>query len=218
MLTSNYQRRSSYTHLVMCLSLVGILVAMHLSNQRAYATADLTQSNPEANATLVTAPTEVSLSFSQGLDPSGSRFTVTGPDGTPVHQGDSQVVVNDQTSMSVALVPDLPDGVYSVQWTTLSAEDSTSATGSYSFTIMGLISDVTVPTTPDTTTTQPDTTMTQPDTTQQPTSPLPVTAGDPTKTPSLALAGCLMLVIAGVEVRRRSRIAAERAAYAQDMQ
>ncbi len=143
---------------------------------------------------------------------------MTGPDGTPVNLGDSQVVVNDQTSMSVALMPNLPDGVYSVQWTTLSAEDNTSATGSYSFTIMGLIGDVNVPTIPDTTTTQPDTTITLPDTTQQPTSPLPVTAGEPTKTPSLALAGCLMLVIAGVEVRRRSRIAAERAAYAQDMQ
>ncbi len=69
MLISNFQRSSRYTRVLMCLSLVGMLLAMSVTSQRAYATADLIQSNPEANATLVTAPTEVSISFSQGLDP-----------------------------------------------------------------------------------------------------------------------------------------------------
>jgi hypothetical protein len=170
------------------------------------------------------------LMFSQGLDSSGSRFTVTGPDGIPVSQGDSQIDASNATAMSVELLPSLADGAYSVQWTSLSAEDGDEATGSFTFTIAAATDSVAVPTSPDTTTqsdttTQPDTTVAQPDTTvtqpdtavQQPTNPLPVTAGEPTKTPSLAIAGCLLLLIAGTEFRRRARIAAENAAYAQDM-
>ena len=214
----------------MCLSLFGTLLWTLVASPIAYALAELTQSTPEANSTLTTAPTRVMLMFSQGIDPSGSRFTVTGPDGIPVSQGDSQIDETNQTAMSVELLPSLADGVYSVQWTSLSAEDGNEATGSFTFTIAAATDSVAVPTSPDTTTqsdtttqpdttvTQPDTTVTQPDTTvQQPTSPLPVTAGEPTKTPSLAIAGCLLLLIAGTEFRRRARIAAENAAHAQDM-
>lgn len=232
MLNAFSLRLSRSVRIAMCLSLIGTLVWTLAASSRAYAHAELTQSTPEANATLTAAPTQVMLMFSQGVDPSGSRFTVTGPDGIPVSQGDSQIDASNATAMSVELLPNLADGVYSVQWTSLSAEDGDEATGSFTFTIAAATDSVAVPTSPDTAVAQPDTTVAQPDTTQQqpdtivtqpdttqqqPANPLPVTAGEPTKTPSLAIAGCLLLLIAGTEFRRRARIAAENAAYAQDM-
>jgi methionine-rich copper-binding protein CopC len=207
----NTRHTSRFVRTPLYLMLAWAMMWTLIASPRAYAHAELTQSTPEANSVQTVAPTEVFLRFSQPLDASGSRFTVTGPDGTPVNQGDSQVVATDQTSMSVLLLPNLADGVYSVQWTSLSAEDGDESTGSFTFTVATGTQPAPAPVVPDTTTSQPDTTQ------QQPTSPLPTTAADPRNTPSLAIAGCLLLVIAGLEFRRRSRIAAERAAYAQDM-
>lgn len=197
--------------------LAGAFVWMLLVSPRAFAHAELTQSSPAADAVLTTVPTEVVLTFSQGLDAANSRFIVTGPDGTPVNQGDSQIMANDQMSMNVTLLPNLTDGLYTVQWTSLSAEDGDEATGSFTFTVAATTESVPGTTEQGASPQQPDTTATQPDTTQQPASPLPVTAGEPSRTPSLAIAGCLLLLIAGTEFRRRAGIAAENAAYAKDI-
>lgn len=217
------QRKSIVARILSSVTLAVALLWGLMATPFAYAHADVIQSTPEANSVQTTAPTEVVLRFSQSLDPAGSRFTVTGPDGTPVNQGESQVAATDSTAISVLLLPNLVDGVYSVQWTSLSLEDGDEVTGSLTFTVAASTNAYpapAAPAVPDPAPAQPDMVVTQPDMTitqQQPATALPVTAADPGKVPSLAIAGCLLLVIAGVEFRRRSRDVAERAAYAHDL-
>ena len=91
-------------------------------------------SSPGENTT-VAAPTSVSITFSEELDPSGTTIMVVGADGTTVSQGAGAISPTDVKTMSVALQANLAPGVYTVKWASKSAADGDSANGSYNFTV-----------------------------------------------------------------------------------
>lgn len=100
----------------------------------------LLKSQPEAGAALVQSPLRVIAWFSQELDTSLSTLHVVNGDGQQVDNGDGGVDLNDpdHASLVVTLPLDLPDGLYTAQWTATSVEDGDTTSGQFSF-IVGQI-------------------------------------------------------------------------------
>ncbi|SPB18630.1 copper resistance protein CopC [Caballeronia novacaledonica] len=81
----------------------------------------------------VSAPHEVSIDFSEALEPTFSKLIVTNAQGTQINTAKSTVDASDKKHMSAAL-PDLAPGVYKVQWTAVAA-DGHRTQGHYNFTV-----------------------------------------------------------------------------------
>lgn len=101
----------------------------------ASAHAPLESSTPAAGAKLDTAPTSVTLTFTGAndgeLNPDGSSFTVTDADGTTVGTGKVDLTVANRNVMKADVTITEP-GVYTVKWTSESADGAT-LTGQFSF-------------------------------------------------------------------------------------
>ena len=95
----------------------------------ASAHATRTATDPVENAALTTAPTRVSATFNEQLQPSFAAMTVVGPDGNLWSQGDPQV---QGAVVSVAVRPLGPAGTYTVNYRVTSA-DGHVVSGSWSF-------------------------------------------------------------------------------------
>jgi copper transport protein len=93
----------------------------------ALAHATLVSSDPQPGAELSTAPSTVTMSFSEPLNLRLSTASVTAPDGTKF----SDASVSGQ-QISVPLTTNLP-GVYTVDWTTVSTLDGHTIRGSFLF-------------------------------------------------------------------------------------
>ena len=96
----------------------------------AWAHAFLDHADPRVGGTVVGAPQEVSLSFTQNLEPAFCTMEVTGPSGQRVDDGKPRI---DGKAMSVPLRADQP-GIYQVKWRVLSADTHTTE-GAFSFTV-----------------------------------------------------------------------------------
>lgn len=107
---------------------IAVVILLALTGS-ASAHAFLLHASPAAGATLVSPPKEVSLDFSEALEPTFSNVTVV--DGTG-HKVAAAGVANG-TRMSVALQP-LKPGTYSVTWHALSV-DTHRTQGSFRFTV-----------------------------------------------------------------------------------
>jgi copper resistance protein C len=113
--------RNSHFGLVVLLS--GLLLA---GNARAHALLD--HADPRVGNTVANAPREVTLWFTQKLEPAFSTVTVTGPTGQRVDAGKARVEGN---QMSVPLKVGGP-GVYQVRWRVLSV-DAHTKDGNFTF-------------------------------------------------------------------------------------
>jgi methionine-rich copper-binding protein CopC len=115
--------------------LVGTIVRMPSGS----AHAEVERSSPAADEVLQTAPTMVEIFFSQEIDASGTVIRVLDASGTQVDLGDTTLDLNDpnRKHVTVSLPADLAPGIYTVEWTSASAEDEESTNGSFSFTIAG---------------------------------------------------------------------------------
>lgn len=102
------------------------VVALGMPAARAHAF--LNQATPAVGSTVAAAPDELSLSFTQSLEPSFSTVEVTGPNGARVDQGKPKISGN---SMRIGLKPSGP-GAYHVQWHALSVDTHTTQ-GSFTF-------------------------------------------------------------------------------------
>lgn len=91
-------------------------------------------SDPPANGTVQNAPTQVAITFSEETDPLKSGGSVTDASGTTVSTG-FKVDLNQRTNMTIALKPNLPNGVYTVKWNTFTDDDNGTANGTFTFTI-----------------------------------------------------------------------------------
>jgi methionine-rich copper-binding protein CopC len=94
----------------------------------AHAHAFLDHANPRVGSTVPTAPRELSLSFTQNLEPAFSTVEVRDANGARVDQGKAQISAD---VMRVGLKP-LPPGTYKVRWRALSVDTHTTD-GSFSF-------------------------------------------------------------------------------------
>ncbi|NTJ68118.1 copper homeostasis periplasmic binding protein CopC [Agrobacterium rhizogenes] len=100
---------------------------------QAMAHAHLTSAVPAADGTVKTAPSELDLTFSEGLNLKFSGTKVTGPDKATVKTGEG-MLMNRGTTLMVPITDKLSAGKYTVEWHALST-DGHKTNGSYSFTI-----------------------------------------------------------------------------------
>lgn len=110
------------------------LVAQWLFVPPTSAHAFLESSDPAANAVLATAPSTVTLRFTEPLETSYSRVDLYDQSGAQV-PGATSVIGPDPQSMIVTLPTGLSNGTYSLLWRTLSAADGHTAQGYLPFTI-----------------------------------------------------------------------------------
>src|SRR5882672_12936080 len=87
----------------------------------AFAHAHLVKATPAAGGTVPAAPSEVTLRFSEKLEPKFSSVVVRDSAGKQVDKGDASVDKTDHMVIRV-LLPPLEPGVYKVEWKAVSAD------------------------------------------------------------------------------------------------
>ena len=110
-----------------------ILFSVSLFASVADAHANYVRSNPASDARLVKPPTEVRIEFSEPPDPKGSDIQVLDTSGKRHDKGDVGPS-GDPNGLRVSLEP-IPDGGYTVAWTTTSAVDGHTTKGSFAFVV-----------------------------------------------------------------------------------
>ncbi len=108
------------------------LAVLLLLPRSAQAHASLIESTPAANTVLAEAPATAQLRFTEPMEPSYSRATLLGPDGTQISTTPSRLDPNDPYVMLLDL-PGLPEGRYIIQWRALSRADGHTSQGTVSF-------------------------------------------------------------------------------------
>src|SRR6266852_5735018 len=91
----------------------------------------LDHADPPPGSTIAQAPMQLRLTFSEQVDSAFSQVHVLNARRETVDRGDSAVAADDPRAMVVSLQPGLADGVYTVAWRTLSADDGHSESGAY---------------------------------------------------------------------------------------
>ncbi len=114
--------------LVIIFSLFLVAAASSPAGAHAY----LDHAIPQVGSTVATAPSELTLSFTQNLEPAFTTVRVTGPDGARVDQGKPEISGN---TVRVSIKAASP-GTYHVDWHALSVDTHTTQ-GSYTFTVDG---------------------------------------------------------------------------------
>ncbi len=100
----------------------------------AFAHAHLKSSTPAENAVVTTSPTELDLTFSEGLNLKFSSATVTGADKAAVATDKAKLATGDNTTLVIPISKPLSAGGYTVNWQVLST-DGHKTKGSYTFTV-----------------------------------------------------------------------------------
>jgi copper resistance protein C len=109
---------------------LALAALLPICSTTARAHAFLDHADPRVGGTVPTAPRDVTMTFTQELEPAFSSADVRDANGSRVDQGKSQV---SGTVMHVGLKA-LPPGVYKVHWRVLSVDTHTTE-GSFSFTV-----------------------------------------------------------------------------------
>ena len=97
----------------------------------ASAHADLVSSDPASGATLATAPTEIRLTYSEAPDPGVSAVDLLSSGGATLRTGTP--TLDGATTLVVPIADPLPDGVYTVSWRVVSADDGHVTAGAFPF-------------------------------------------------------------------------------------
>jgi copper transport protein len=120
---------------------LALLVAPALpggSGSHVLAHAQLVASSPAAGSVLPQSPDELRLVFSEPLEAGLSSLDVYGQDGKPLIDHGGEIDPADPYALVVAN-PDLPDGVFSLTWRSLSSADGHSAEGFFTFGIGNVV-------------------------------------------------------------------------------
>jgi copper resistance protein C len=99
----------------------------------ASAHARLLHATPAVGGTVQTPPNELTLHFSERLEPKFSSVVVRDSAGKQVDKGDAHVDKGDRAVMKISL-PQLSSGVYTVEWRAVSA-DTHRVNGNFNFTV-----------------------------------------------------------------------------------
>jgi copper transport protein len=111
--------------------LAALLLAAFVLPATAWAHANLERADPAPGSQLDQAPRQLQLFFSEAVDGGFSRVQLLNTQREPVDRGDSHVAPNDPRALAVSLPDQLPNGVYTVSWRTLSAVDGHTVNGAY---------------------------------------------------------------------------------------
>lgn len=110
------------------LALTGVLSVGIVADAHAL----VSSSTPAEGATLEHAPTQVSITFTEWPDPRLSAIHVLDVGGRRLESSGVRAVAGDRSTLTVTL-PALPNGVYTVTWSTVSAVDGHRAGGFFAF-------------------------------------------------------------------------------------
>jgi hypothetical protein len=106
--------------------------ALVLGAQEAAAHAFLKRAMPAVGSTVMQAPTQVAIDFTEDVEPRFSTIVVTNAQGERVDTG-APHILGGQARLAVALKP-LPPGTYRVNWHATSV-DTHKTEGTFSFTV-----------------------------------------------------------------------------------
>jgi methionine-rich copper-binding protein CopC len=106
-------------------------VAFALAPLAALAHAHLDHASPAADSTVAQAPKEISLWFTEALEPKFSTIEVRDSEGTAVQAGPAMLARDNTAQLSVPLKP-LKPGTYKVIWRVLSV-DTHRTQGNFTF-------------------------------------------------------------------------------------
>ena len=112
----------------------GIVLLLEPSSVWAHAVPRTTL--PAANAVLQEAPHEITIRFSERVEPRASSLQVLDSLGRRLDDGTATVVPDDPWLYHVTL-PALAAGVYTVSWRVMSADDGHVTEGAYVFAVGG---------------------------------------------------------------------------------
>ena len=101
----------------------------------ASAHANLADADPAPNSILESAPSKVTIWFTEPLVSSLSSIEVLDSQGSRVDNDDSTVNPSDPTVMYVTLRDDLPNGTYTVAWRSLSTVDGHTIRGTFFYSV-----------------------------------------------------------------------------------
>lgn len=113
---------------------VSAVVLSGFISQQALAHAHLKTETPAADSVLSASPTELSLGFSEGIEPNFSKITLTGASQKAVKTGKMALAANDNTQAVLPLPEALSAGKYVVSWNVVSV-DGHKTHGQYNFTV-----------------------------------------------------------------------------------
>jgi methionine-rich copper-binding protein CopC len=119
------------------MAVFAILAALVSLSGVAFAHAEYQSSTPANGAILAATPTTVRIVFSEGFVPEKSSASVVGPDGARADNNDAKPDPTDpdRTTMVLTLISGLGNGVYTVYWDTVSADDGDETNDSFTFTV-----------------------------------------------------------------------------------
>lgn len=122
--------------IMIALMVVGAVVLGPARSAFAHAEPDVTV--PPIGATVDQAPAVLEITFSEEVT-AETTIDVVGPDGKSVVAAPAQLDLDDpdRKHVTVQLYGMLPAGVYTVNWSSVSAEDGDPDSGSYTFTVAG---------------------------------------------------------------------------------
>lgn len=109
--------------------LLGVALTGH-----AFAHAHLKSATPPVGGTVATPPSELDLTFSEGLEVKFTGVKLTGADKRPVPVGGASLKAGGDTVLVVPVPAPLPAGTYTVAWHALST-DGHKTNGTYTFTV-----------------------------------------------------------------------------------
>ena len=112
-------------------TLIGLATLLQASP--AFAHAFLERASPPVGSELTAAPPDLSITFTEGVEPLFSTIEVHGANGSTIAIGKPHVA-SDSNQRLIAELPKLPPGVYTVIWHVTSV-DTHKTEGKYQFTI-----------------------------------------------------------------------------------
>ncbi len=113
--------------------LIALIIAL-LTSGVVLAHADIVRSDPAANAVLEQAPSQVTIEFTEAVEPRLSRIDVLYDDGTTADNGDTTRDPNNSKVLHVSL-KDSRAGTYIVSWRALSEADGHVTSGSFVYSV-----------------------------------------------------------------------------------
>jgi copper transport protein len=113
--------------------IVGVFLIVLMSAGLASAHAIPVKSDPPPNAILDKAPQTITIWFSEPLEPDFSNIRLRDKDGNVVETPTASTVSASDASQLTLTPGDLPDGLYTVAWRSVSAADGHPTLGSFAF-------------------------------------------------------------------------------------
>ena len=114
-------------------SLVWVVLAMPCIASPALAHAFIEHANPPVGASVDASPPELSIEFTEGVEPMFSKIEVNGAGGAAVATGKPHVAPDNNRRLIIDL-PKLPPGTYTVIWHATSV-DTHKTEGHFTFTV-----------------------------------------------------------------------------------